>query len=282
MAKNSTLKTNDKLSLDIERKRLRTLIETIPDLVWLKNVDGVYLFCNPKFEKLYGHEESYIIGKTDFDFVPADLAKFFRQKDMEALKAGKSTTNIEWLTYSDDGHREFVETIKTPMIDSDGNIIGILGIARDITTRYNAERNLKKFMMGIENSSDAIFTTDIDGTINFINPTFEKAYGFQSSEALGKTPRILKSGFISQEGYKNFWDTLLSGKAVNHSLLFLQSCQRKLKSNLLLLYTANSNCSNISNDWSLVKIETKIQVIIKVIFVIDKHLFNQLVFIYHE
>jgi len=76
------------------------------------------------------------------------------------------------------------------------------------------EAELRKFMLGIENSSDAVFITDINGTIEFINASFEKIYGFTKSDALGKTPRILKSGLIPPEAYKHFWSKLLSGGQV--------------------------------------------------------------------
>jgi len=76
------------------------------------------------------------------------------------------------------------------------------------------EADLRKFMLGIENSSDAIFITDINGTIEFINVAFEKIYRFSKEEALGNTPRILKSGFISKEAYEQFWSKLLSGGQV--------------------------------------------------------------------
>lgn len=214
MGHDSSEKARENQILENERKRLRTLIETIPDLVWLKDPDGIYLLCNPKFERFFGVKESEIIGKSDFDYVPEELAQFFRQKDKEAMESNKPLSNTEWVTYADDGHRELVETIKTPMYGSDGKIIGILGIARDITAHYLAENDSRKFMLGINNSSDAIFITDINGTIEFINPAFEKIYGFPGSEVLGKTPRILKSGLIPPEIYKQVWDTLLAGKPV--------------------------------------------------------------------
>jgi PAS domain S-box-containing protein len=214
MSQNSSEKTKEKKVLEDDHKWLRTIIQTIPDLVWLKDTNGTYLMCNPKFEDFFGYKESEIIGKTDFDFVSNELALFFRQKDKEALEASKPSTNTEWITSSNDGHRELVETIKTPMYSAEGKIIGILGIARDITARSIAENDLRKFMLGIENSSDAIFVTDINGTIDFINPAFEKTYGFSGTEALGKTPRILKSGLIPSESYKHLWDTLLAGEPV--------------------------------------------------------------------
>lgn len=123
---------------------LHTLINTLPDLIWLKDPEGRYLMCNPRFENFFGKKASEIVGRTDFDFMTAEQAVFFRDKDKAALEAGRSLTNTEWLTYADDGHKEIVETIKTPMYDNAGNIIGVLGIARDITDRFLAEENLKK------------------------------------------------------------------------------------------------------------------------------------------
>ncbi len=115
--------------------QMRTLIETIPDLVWLKDKEGIYLACNPKFEELYGATEEDIVGKSDYDFVSKELADFFRRNDANAVAMGKPTVNEEELTFASDGHKELVETIKTPMFDEDGRLIGVLGVARDITQR---------------------------------------------------------------------------------------------------------------------------------------------------
>jgi two-component system, cell cycle sensor histidine kinase and response regulator CckA len=118
---------------------LRTLIRTIPDLVWLKDKDGIYLFCNSKFERLFGAKEEEIIGKTDYDFVNKKLANSFRKYDTLAIEKGGPTTNEEEVFYKNDGHRELLETIKTPVFGTDGEFIGVLGIARDITERRRAE-----------------------------------------------------------------------------------------------------------------------------------------------
>ncbi len=113
--------------------RMRTLVHTIPDLVMLKDLNGVYLSCNKMFERLFGAKEADIVGKTDYDFVDKELADFFRKNDLLAIEAGKPTSNEEWLTFADDGHRALLETIKTPMFDAAGSPIGVLGIGRDIT-----------------------------------------------------------------------------------------------------------------------------------------------------
>ena len=125
-------------------ERLRALVQTIPDLVWLKDTEGAYLFCNPQFERLYGASEAEIVGKTDFDFVSTELADFFRDNDRKAMATGGPRSNEEWLTFARDGYRGLFETIKTPMLDHAQRTIGVLGIARDITARKAAEEKVER------------------------------------------------------------------------------------------------------------------------------------------
>ena len=97
-------------------------------------------------------------------------------------------------------------------------ISGIIA-SRIIAKRNQAEEELLKFKMGIERSNEATFITDINGTIVYANPAFEKIYGYSREETLGKTPRILKSGVLPQEVYKQFWDTLLAKKVVTGEII---------------------------------------------------------------
>jgi len=133
-----------KTHLENQRKRLQTLVETIPDLIWLKDPDGRYLSCNHEFERFFGLPEPEIIGKTDYDFFPSTMADFFREKDLGAIAANQSRTNLEWVNYADDGHQALLETIKTPMYDSEGNLIGVLGVARNVTDFYRTQDALKE------------------------------------------------------------------------------------------------------------------------------------------
>ncbi|MCI5124814.1 MAG: PAS domain S-box protein, partial [Candidatus Electrothrix sp. AR5] len=116
----------------------RRIIETVPDLLWLKDIDGVYLVCNPRLEELYGVSEDEIIGKTDYDFVDQEQADFFRKNDCVAADAGRSVMNEEWVTFASDGAKVLLQTTKTPLIFEDGAVSGILGIGHDITELYGA------------------------------------------------------------------------------------------------------------------------------------------------
>lgn len=124
--------------------RLRTLVRSIPDLVWLKDSEGVYLFCNPMFERFFGAKEAEIVGKTDYDFVNRELADLFREQDRKAMALGQSVRNEETVTFADDGHEALLETIKTPMFDAERRFIGVLGISHDITELRRMERERRQ------------------------------------------------------------------------------------------------------------------------------------------
>jgi PAS domain S-box-containing protein len=136
--------------------RLSAVIETIPDLVWLKDQNGVFLACNAAFSRYYGATEAEIVGKTDYDFVSADIADFYRGKDREATESGSKRSNEEWIVYPDNGQRSLLETIKTPMFDASGKLVGILGIGRDITERKRIEEALKQSEASVRRKLDAI------------------------------------------------------------------------------------------------------------------------------
>jgi PAS domain S-box-containing protein len=142
---------NDGLETQVEKRtkqlseseaQLRTLINTLPDLVWWKDPEGVYMGCNQKFERRTGVSQAEIIGKTVHDLFEKEPAGFFHEKDQLVIKSGSLSINEEEVTFADDGHTELLETTKVPMYSPDGEIIGILGVGRDITDRRRTEQAL--------------------------------------------------------------------------------------------------------------------------------------------
>lgn len=130
--------------LSLERARLRSIVNTIPDLVWVKDTRGVYLFCNRTFEKLFGAPESQIIGKTDYDFVDRSLADLFRENDQKAIRHGGPCKNEESLKFKTGSYTGMFETTKTPIYDDTGTVIGVLGITHDITEAKRIQAELSQ------------------------------------------------------------------------------------------------------------------------------------------
>lgn len=173
--------------------QLHTLVQTIPDLIWLKDKDGIYLACNWIFERFFGAKEHEIVGKTDFDFIEKDIADFFRENDKIAMAAGGPKTNEEWVTFADDGHKALLETTKTPMLDSNGNLIGVLGIARDITAKNRAEQEHFRLLNIIEQSINEIYIFDFE-TLKFeyANQGAIQNIGYKLDELQQLTPIDIK------------------------------------------------------------------------------------------
>ena len=132
------------------KSQLRATQQAIPDLLWLKDPDGVYLDCNARFEALVGRRAAEVIGKTDYDLVEREQADSFRAHDRAAIAADRPSMNEEWLTFADSGERRLVETVKTPLRDARGELIGVLGLARDITERKTLERQLQEINQSLE------------------------------------------------------------------------------------------------------------------------------------
>ena len=173
-----------------DHSQLRSLIDTLPDLVWLKNTDGVYLSCNKRFEQFFGASEGDIRGKTDFDFVDAELASSFRANDYAALMANAPRSNEEWVTFASNGHRELLNTVKAPMRDANGKLIGILGIGRDVSQLHELQ---DRFKAAFNASPAAIaLTTLADGLFLEVNPQFTHIMGWNNSELTGRSSLEIK------------------------------------------------------------------------------------------
>lgn len=164
---------------------LRTLIDTIPDLIFLKNTSCVYLGCNKAFEEFFGATESSIIGKTDFDFVDAKTAEFFQRKDKEAMAADQPRKNEEWVMYPD-GRLECLETLRTPYLNEQGVLLGMIGVSRNITDHKKADEALRlseeKLRALFEMSPLGIARTAMDGRYIEANKALLDMVGYSLTE----------------------------------------------------------------------------------------------------
>jgi diguanylate cyclase (GGDEF)-like protein/PAS domain S-box-containing protein len=120
---------------------LLSLLDSIPDLIFYKDMDGVYIGCNRPFCEFMGKPMEEIIGKTDFDLFDRQRADIFIFNDKETLKLKQPRRSEEWVVYPG-GERVLLDTLKTPYCGVDGELIGTLGISRDITERNQKEEEI--------------------------------------------------------------------------------------------------------------------------------------------
>ncbi|EME71177.1 Signal transduction histidine kinase [Paramagnetospirillum caucaseum] len=132
-----------------EQALLRTLMDSVPDLIFFKDPQSRYLGYNRAFAAYCGRPEAGMIGRTDDEFVPPEIAEFYRSKDREAMAAGRPTSNEEWIDYPD-GRRVLLETVKAPIHDHRGSLLGMVGVSRDITGRKSAEEKLRRAHYDLE------------------------------------------------------------------------------------------------------------------------------------
>lgn len=199
-----------KVNLHLRRSeaRLRSLFENIPDLIWLKTTGGIYLECNAAFENYLGMKEDEIQGKTDFELPHKALASRFQEADETVLATHASHTFEIWYTYPQTGHRALFEVIKVPVRTGDGEIVGVLGIARDITERKEAQERLEQAALVFRSSSEAIQVVNADYEIVAVNPAFEQVTGYTQEELLGKNPNIVSSGRQDKAFYNEMWESI--------------------------------------------------------------------------
>lgn len=136
-----------KLYMEFQEKEvlLVSLINSIPDLIFYKDINGAYLGCNRAFVDFVGRSEKDIIEHTDFDIFDKEVAEEFRAMDLKMMKQEEHLTNEEWITYPD-GKRVLLDTLKTPYYDPKGNILGLIGVSRDITDRSKKEELQKSIV----------------------------------------------------------------------------------------------------------------------------------------
>lgn len=190
LSRDITARKEAECALDAAHARLLSVLQAIPDMVWHKSVDGAYLSCNYAFARLVGRPEPEVLGKHDHDLFDAKLAAFFRETAGKAIEARQVRVNEAWVTYPDTGERALLETRKAPVFDVDGNVTGVLGLARDITRRKRLEERLadreREFRTLVEHSPDIVVRYGRDLRRLYVNPTFEALFSDEPVELVGK------------------------------------------------------------------------------------------------
>jgi PAS domain S-box-containing protein len=192
---------------------LPTVIDNLLDYIYAKDTESRFILLNTATAHLLGASSvDEVIGKTDLDFFPPEMARQFRADEQALMQSGQSLLNHEeQVVDSATGQTRWNLTSKIPLRDDKGKVVGLVGINRDITERKQAEEQFRKLSRAVEQSANTIVITDTGGHIEYVNPKFAETTGYTRDEAIGQHTRILKSGITSPEEYKRLWETIRAG-----------------------------------------------------------------------
>jgi PAS domain S-box-containing protein len=196
-----------------DTRLLRHLIDSFPDHIYVKDTDSRFLMVNVATARFLGAATADdVIGKTDFDFFSRELAERFRAEEVAVFQSVQMLVNREAAVPGPSGNTMWVLTTKVPLRDDRGQVVGLLGVNRDITERKRTEEQVLKLSHAVEQSATLVVICNTQGDIEYINPKFAEVTGYAPEEIIGKNVRILKSGHTSPEEYVRLWETLSAGR----------------------------------------------------------------------
>jgi len=173
-----------------ERNTLRTLIDNLPDNIFIKDVESRFVISNLAHAHLLrAKTPDEIVGKTDFDIFPPELAASYYADEQAVIRSGQPLVNREERTIDPDGKTQWLLTTKVPLRDDHGKVIGLAGINRNITEHKKMEEALReseaKYSALVEQAKDIVVILQ-DGVCKFANRAAKEVTGFAVEEIVGK------------------------------------------------------------------------------------------------
>lgn len=188
--------------------------DSFPYAVMASDIKGRILYVNHAFTRLTGFSFEESVGKNPRDFLKSGQQSSDFYKEMYA----KIMLGEPWDGYLQNkrknGEIYYEHEIIYPVKDEMGNVESFLTIKRDVTSNQKNIQLFEQLNKVVEQSAELVFVTDREGIIDYVNPAFEKITGYSQEEALGKSPKLLKSGVHTEEEYVKLWEDLNEGKSL--------------------------------------------------------------------
>ncbi|MFH0710865.1 MAG: sensor domain-containing diguanylate cyclase [Pseudomonadota bacterium] len=202
---------NTEILLAKTASELSTLIDAIPDLVWMKDIKGVYIASNPALDRFFNVNHGELIGKTDYDLMNKHNAEICQITDEDVMASGKINISEEVVT-DHNGTQNVFEIRKVPIYDVDQRMIGSIGIGTDVTERKKTEEKLKLLASVFTSAKEGIVITNTSGIIVDVNEAYALITGYSKDEIIGQNAGFLKSEKHGKAFYKHMWEELIRNK----------------------------------------------------------------------
>ena len=183
------LSKTKKIEQDLKEQKYqqKIILDNIIDMVWLKDTKGKFITANKAFGLVSGADIESLCGKTDFDIWPEEIAKKYLAYEKEIMETEKHK-RIEESVIDINGKERYVETIRMPIYDDEGEILGTAGVSRDVTARKKLndalEKSEKKFRSFIERANEGVCLIK-DEEIKYVNPKLQEMLGYSKYEMEG-------------------------------------------------------------------------------------------------
>ncbi len=175
------LKQSDRKDLFKSQKKLdllHTLIDSMPDWIYIKDNESKFILANKHKAKFHGFEDPEAMnGKSDFDYFPEEMARSFYDDEMLIMKSGVPAVNKEEKILDSSDNEVILSTTKIPVRDKSGNVVGIVGIGRDITRQKETENRLEHLSMVASTTENVVVVMDREGNFEWVNKGFQVRYG---------------------------------------------------------------------------------------------------------
>jgi PAS domain S-box-containing protein len=215
-----TEKLKSEKAIADEKILLKTLIDNIPDAIYVKDTQGRKLISNKADLEICGlNNENEALGKTDAEISYPGDASQTSADDLYVIQTLNPIVNKTESFIDNNGKKRYFLTTKIPLFNDSGQIIGLVGVGHDITNQKQNEQLINQLSKGIEQSPASVIITDTSGNIEYVNQKFYEVSGYSFEEIKGKNSRIFQSGLTKEEEYKRLWETISSGNEYRSELL---------------------------------------------------------------
>ncbi|MDX8379928.1 MAG: EAL domain-containing protein [Gallionella sp.] len=194
---------------DAHQRMLQAMLDNAPIGIWLLGVDGRMKFINKVFCDSVGvSEQQFLSCQHYFEALPSLIADNCTKSDRECFAQDAPHISMEWLPFVD-GQNHLLEITKVKLLDQDGETLGLIGLAADVTERKRAEDRQHLISKVFENTLEGITITDAYGNVIEANPAFCKITGYSHAELVGKNMRIFQTGHHDSDFYESMWEAIV-------------------------------------------------------------------------